>query len=257
MFTKIKIRTAAVMLDTLFKICKIDTIWAYTSAMMLTEDKIRSRKAAVMLVKMQIWAVTAATWLDKLCKMCKIWVCTVAPSFKTIAIRSRIATTLIYNIDKIKTCKNVGLQRQNRRDSTRDRHDCIVAQRDLQGQEQDFQEPHRDLIMQDCTVVDQDLRDTDLDRIVRSWNDVHHMHSRWQRVVFLMHDKWSADEDIMSRWQLVAKLVNARMNVYDPQVRVSKWGRLGFQMRKRECRWNVWQIEWNLSSQCTSTPLFG
>ena len=89
----------------------------------------------------------------------------------TVVQDDRDPITYSYNIDRQYRRDQdlqIGLQRQNRRDSTRDRHDCIVAQRDLQGQEQDFQEPHRDLIMQDCTVVDQDLRDTDLDRIVRS-----------------------------------------------------------------------------------------
>ena len=97
--------------------------------------------------------------------------------------------------------------------------------------DQDLQDPDRDPSEQNCLADHQDLRDTDRDRIVRSCSDVAHMHSRWQRVILLMYDKWSADENIMLRWQLIAKLMNAKMDVYDPQDMGSRWERLGFLMR--------------------------
>ena len=68
---------------------------------------------------------------------------------------------------------------------------------------------------------------------MRSCIDVQHMQSRRQRVALLMHDKWSADENIMLRWQLVAKLVDVKMGVYDPQDMGSRCERLGFLVRKK------------------------
>ena len=56
------------------------------------------------------------------------------------------------------------------------------------------------------------------------------MNSRWKRVARLMQDKWSVDEDIMLRWQLVVKLVNAK-GVCDSFDMGNRWERLGFLMR--------------------------
>ena len=215
---------------------------------------------------------------------------------------ARLYTPERHRIPEMVSLKQLrDLQDQYLRESHRDRHDPIVAQRDLQDPDrhaytdaerdlqdsdcskcmqncifshQDLQDPDRDPSMQNCLADHHDLQDPDRDpnvysysdalhalqdlqdrhdlsmhicddaqrdqdSVMQSCKDVYHMHSRWQRVVFLKHDKWSADEDIMLKWQLVAKLVNARMNVYDPQDVVSKWERLGFQMRNKEYRWNV------------------
>ena len=50
-----------------------------------------------------------------------------------------------------------------------------------------------------------------------------------------MHDKWNSDENIMLRWQLVAKLVDVKIGDYDPQDMGSRWERLGFLARNKEC----------------------
>ena len=135
--------------------------------------------------------------------------------------------------DRDLTTHSCNVDRQYRQDQDlpenvdQSMHSSHVAQHD-------FQDPDRSQCMQDCTVVDQHLRDPDQDRIVQNCSDFHHMYSRWQRVALLMHDKWSADENIMLRWQLVAKVVNAKMGVYDPHDMGSRWGRLALLMRNRK-----------------------
>ena len=48
-----------------------------------------------------------------------------------------------------------------------------------------------------------------------------------------MNDKWSVDEDIMLRWQLVVKLVNAK-GACDSFDMGNRWERLGFLMRSNK-----------------------